>query len=81
MVLNLVNSESIAEIAGTDDYEQWPSVRVQLYATKTEFQGKRVPCIRIEAPPTARKAAPAPIAEEPPGDDVPMPDDADAYTV
>ena len=47
LVLNMINAESIAEIAGTDDYEQWAGHAVELYPTKTEFQGKRVPCIRI----------------------------------
>ena len=51
LVLNLINSDTIAEIAGTEDYEEWPETRIVLYATKTEFQGKRVPCVRLEAPP------------------------------
>jgi hypothetical protein len=64
IVLNLINSETIAAIAGTDDYEGWPGCRIQLYATKTEFQGKRVPCIRICAPPmtAAKKTAAKKIA-------------------
>jgi hypothetical protein len=50
MIMNLVNSDSIAEISGTDDYSKWPGTKVQLYVTKTEFQGKRIPCVRIQAP-------------------------------
>jgi hypothetical protein len=56
-VLNLVNCDSIAEIADTDDFEMWPGTRIQLFTTKTEFQGKRVPCIRICAPPSAASQA------------------------
>ena len=47
----LVNSDTISELAGTDDYEAWPGCRIQLFATKTEFQGKRVPCLRVCPPP------------------------------
>lgn len=66
-VLNKVNSEMIEEIAGTDDPDEWPGVRVQLYATKTEFQGKRVDCIRVCAPPrpaTKPKAKASPAEPE-----------------
>lgn len=80
MVLNMINAETIAEIAGTDDFEQWPGTRVQLYATKTEFQGKRVPCIRLEAPPAKpRKAAPEP--EDVPEGDYAETADADSFVV
>ena len=50
LVLNMINSEAIAEVAGTEEYEQWPGHTVVLYPTKTEYQGKRVPCIRIREP-------------------------------
>ena len=50
LVLNMINGESIAEITGTEDYEQWAGHLVQLFPTRTEFQGKRVPCIRVRAP-------------------------------
>src|SRR5687767_14852330 len=46
LVLNMINSDTIAEIAGTDDYARWGGVKIQLFASKTEFQGKRVACIR-----------------------------------
>jgi hypothetical protein len=48
--LNLTNWSAIEEIAGTDDTDKWTGVKVVLYPTKTDFQGKRVPCIRIDAP-------------------------------
>ena len=50
LVLNLINADTIAEISGTNDYEQWPGTTIELYPTKTEFQGKRVPCLRISEP-------------------------------
>lgn len=45
-VVNKVNAEVIEEIAGTDDIDTWPGHQVELFATKTDYQGKRVPCIR-----------------------------------
>ena len=50
LVLNRINAETIAEIASTEDYGQWAGVTVELYPTKTEFQGKRVPFIRVQPP-------------------------------
>ncbi len=61
LVLNLINSETIAEICGTEEYEQWPGHTITLFPTKTEFQGKRVPCIRISEPPR-----PPPVSARPP---------------
>lgn len=68
LVLNLINSATIAEVVGSDDYESWLGHRIQLYAAKTEFQGKRVPCIRVCAPPAKPigRAVPRPAA--PPND-------------
>ena len=66
LVLNLINSDTIAELAGTDDYEEWVGCRIQLFATKTEFQGKRVPCIRICAPPKSQ----SPASRKPAKDDI-----------
>jgi hypothetical protein len=54
LVLNLANSRSIAEIAGSDNYEKWAGTRIQLVVSRTEFQGKSVPCIRIQFPPKSK---------------------------
>ena len=61
LVLNLINGETIAEIIGTEDYERWLGQTIELYPTKTEYQGKRVPCIRVReaaasAPATSTRA-------------------------
>jgi hypothetical protein len=58
LVLNKINTEMIDEVAGTDDPDLWPGVRIQLYATKTDFQGKRVDCVRVCAPPARPVAKP-----------------------
>lgn len=78
LVLNMINGDTIAELADTEDYEQWPGCRLQLFATKTEFQGKRVPCIRIGAPPvptTKRPTKPSTAPE--PNDPTPTTDDGE----
>jgi hypothetical protein len=53
MVLNKINSESIAEIVGSRDTDDWTGQRLQLFVMKVEFSGKRVPGIRVMAPPVA----------------------------
>jgi len=55
LVLNKTNAETIAAIYGqeTDD---WGGGEIILYPTETDFQGKRVPAIRIRIPP--RKPTP-----------------------
>ena len=50
LVLNKTNAESIEEATGTDDMDVWVGASVVLVRTKTDFQGKRVDCIRIEGP-------------------------------
>ena len=60
LVLNKTNANMIAEIAGDDEMDNWGGVRIVLYGTKTDFQGKRVDAIRVEAPPLSAKRAPAP---------------------
>jgi len=47
LVLNKTNANSVVEVAGTEDYSQWAGVRIALYATKTDFKGKSVDCIRV----------------------------------
>lgn len=48
--LNVVNAETIAELAGSEDIDRWPGTEIELFRTRTFFQGQRVPCVRIRAP-------------------------------
>jgi hypothetical protein len=48
IVLNKTNAAMIAEIANSDETDDWKGVKVTLYPTKTDFQGKRVDCIRVD---------------------------------
>jgi hypothetical protein len=62
LVANRVNSDSIAEIVGAEDEQEWIGHRVILVPSKTDYQGKRVGCIRVEAPgEAAALAAPADV--------------------
>jgi hypothetical protein len=68
LVLNRTNANSIAEVLGSPMVRDWVGKQVTLYPATTEFQGKRVPCIRVrdrvpqartnqhEAPPQHRQA-------------------------
>ncbi len=76
VVLNKTNAKKIIEIAGTPETDDWPGVRVRLFASTTEFAGDMVECIRIKAPGNARsQAAPPPPPE--PEERYPMADDSD----
>ena len=87
LVLNRINAGAIEEIAGTFETDEWRGVKIMLKEDKTFFQGRRVPCIRVDrpesraVPPRARLAAPPPpppppVEEEPPdmvdADDIPF---------
>jgi hypothetical protein len=63
LVCNRTNAGIIAELHG-DDTDDWIDRRITLYATKTDFSGKRVDCIRVRdrvpVPQGATKAAARP---------------------
>jgi hypothetical protein len=56
LVLNKTNASILAEKWG-DDMEDWHGQTVLLKADKTPFNGKLVPCIRVE--PVEQETAPA----------------------
>ena len=56
LVLNTANCETLAEMTGTDDPNEWKDVAVQLYVDPdVTYGGKKVGGIRI------RKPAPVPL--------------------
>ena len=63
LVLNKTNANMIAEIAGDDEMDNWKGVRIALYGTKTDFQGKRVNAIRVDYPPAGTDKKPVPPPE------------------
>ena len=66
IVLNKTNAAMIAEIANSEETDDWKGVAIAIYPTKTDYQGKRVDCIRVEYPAGApvKPAAVAPVHED-----------------
>jgi hypothetical protein len=56
LILNRVNGSVLAEAYGADS-DSWTGKPVQLFATETDFGGKRVPCIRLRMPQPAKSKA------------------------
>jgi hypothetical protein len=53
LVVNRTNAEAMAELIGNDDEQAWPGHRIVLVPSRTQYQGKRVACIRVEEAGTA----------------------------
>jgi hypothetical protein len=78
--LNMTNYDSVADCAGSDETNDWPNTRIEVYPdTCTLADGKIVGCVRIRKPqelalaaepngaqPPAGKAKLAPLAKSPP---------------
>jgi hypothetical protein len=64
LVLNLTRAEAVAELAGSDDTEQWPDTRIQLVRGTTRYQGKKVGCIVVQAPTTTAKSRAVATADD-----------------
>jgi hypothetical protein len=48
LVMNVTNYDMLADMFG-DETESWVGKTVQLYADKTRFGNKIVPCVRVRA--------------------------------
>jgi hypothetical protein len=48
--LNRTNFESIGDICGSFDSDDFPGTRIELYATTTTMNGKVMDCVRVRAP-------------------------------
>lgn len=68
IVLNKTNANMIAEITGSTETDDWKGAKITLYPTKTDFQGSRVDCIRVDYP----QGMPKPRAVEEDGDEPPF---------
>ncbi len=64
LVLNVTNCRTIEDAYGTES-DNWSGKSVELFSTETDFQGKRVPCVRVRIPK-------APSADELLDDEVPF---------
>jgi hypothetical protein len=65
LILNRTNADSIAEISGSEDTDEWSGTAIVLFPDKTKFGGKTVDCMRIRASQTAAKKPAPPPVEEP----------------
>jgi hypothetical protein len=52
LVLNATNCRTIEDAYGTES-DDWPGKSIELFSTETDFQGKRVPCVRVRIPKSA----------------------------
>jgi hypothetical protein len=71
LVCNRTNWNSIVDITGCEDSDDWTGKRIKLVVARVDFQGKRVNAIRID-PPTASKPAPPPADIAPDDSDIPF---------
>jgi hypothetical protein len=54
--LNRTNFESVMDVCGSSDSDDFPGTKIELYATKTSMNGKVMDCVRIRKPEMAQKA-------------------------
>ena len=48
LVLNEVNSKTIAKNTGESDTDNWKGYKITLYSTSIKVKGEPMPCIRIK---------------------------------
>ncbi len=72
LACNRTNWNSIVDITGEEDSDDWTGKRIKLVVARVDFQGKRVNAIRIDPAGPATKTTRAP---EPPPDQAPDEDD------
>jgi len=64
LVLNKTNANAVWGINGSDDTDDWSGTTIVLYPSKTDFQGKRVDCIRVDPPHAEQVRRPQPPPAE-----------------
>jgi hypothetical protein len=72
--LNRTNFESVGDICGSYDSDDFPGTKIELYATKTSMNGKVMDCVRIRPPGAVEKpkrAKPEPEAKPDYDDEIP----------
>jgi hypothetical protein len=72
--LNLTNFDAVMDIAGSDETNNWPGTRLELFPATTMMGGKITDCIRIRPPqevPAAPPPPPKPAADPELDDKIP----------
>lgn len=86
LALNMTNTDTLIEMFGTDETDDWVGQWIVLYKDRTKYGGKMVDCIRIKAPNQQPQASPPPpprqvqpvqhsrpnLPEPNPADDIPF---------
>lgn len=72
LVLNKTNSNAIWGITGSEETDEWTGVAITLYPSKTDFQGKRVDCIRVDPAEPSRRPTPLPQPVDVDDDSIPF---------
>lgn len=78
LICNKTNWNSIVEITGQEDSDNWTGKRIRLVVARVDFQGQRVPAIRVDAPNGDNRSTPPPAPpprREPEHLDIPNDDD------
>ncbi len=68
LACNKTNARLIAQIAKSDDTDDWTGVQIRLISTEVEFQGELMNALRVRTP-DKKKSAAAPV-EAPDAEDV-----------
>lgn len=69
--LNVTNARTVAEGLGPDT-RAWVGQPITVYPTETDYNGKRVPCIRIRPVPVIQQAPATPIEDMEPTTPTPV---------
>lgn len=64
LVCNVTNANVIAELLGSEETDDWIEKRIVLYEAKVDFQGKRVPAIRVAELPGSKPPPPPPAESD-----------------
>lgn len=65
-LLNKTNFNTIAQVLGADDTDDWEGKQITLYPTETDFQGKMVDCVRVRRQKAQSEDWQAPVTPPPP---------------
>lgn len=68
LVLNKTNWSILEDVCGSQDSDDWRGATVTLYVAKVDYQGKRVPAVRVSDQP-GDTTLPQQRSEREPGDD------------
>jgi hypothetical protein len=80
LVMNATNYDSIADILGSSNTDDWAGRIITLYADTTRYSGKMTPCVRVKRyqKPAAVAVKPQPTEiDPPPAEGVPSDRDTD----